>query len=498
MSTPSYNVATGVATALAGFRLPEQLGFGNVAAPVMFAANCTAGSWGRGELLPYGPIEILPGARVLQYAELVFEGLKAYRVGAAAWPNLFRPRDNWLRLTRSATRLSMQPVPEELFMQGLDAVAGACERLIPRRSSQSLYLRPFLFGTEASYQLRNSTSFRFMVIANPVEIYSTGPMRVAIERRDVRATAGGVGEAKAAANYAAALRASTAATARGYPMTLWLDAQEHRWLQELSGMNLFAVIGGELHTPELDGAILAGITRDSLIRLARHLGLTVHERRIALDELLAKLQTGECSELFACGTAAIVSPIGVLGEADGVEYAPRSVDVVAARLREALLAIQERRAADPFGWTRDVAPFEIAVRPAAGAVERGGAPWHAHVYYLPEERHRADALRERFVGLRESGAEPQLLFVGTLRDTQVGPHVVPQFEVHFTSDLVPTVESLVRESGLTTLVHPLTVDDLADHTTLGRWLGTPLPLDLSTLDPPGTNQGFARFGKSDF
>jgi branched-chain amino acid aminotransferase len=489
MTLPFYTVAPGVTTALAGFRLPDQLGFGNVAAPVMFAATFTNGQWGRGELLPYGPIGVLPGARVLQYAELVFEGLKAYRVGDAPWPNLFRPRENWLRLKRSAERLSMQPVPEDLFMQGLDAVAGACERLVPRRSTQSLYLRPFLFGTEASYQLRNSDSFRFIVIASPVEIYSSGAMRVAIERRDVRAVAGGVGEAKAAANYAAALRASTASGVRGYPMTLWLDAHEHRWLQELSGMNLFAVIGGELHTPALDGAILAGITRDSLITLARHAGLVVHERRMALDELLAQLQSGECSELFACGTAAIVSPIGVLGDADGREYAPRSVDVIAARLREALLAIQERRAPDPFGWTRDVAP---------SAVEPGDAPWHAHIYYQPGERTQAAAFRDRLARLLAAGSQPQLLFVGALRDTQAGPHVAAQFEVHFTAAEVAAVEALARDSGLTTLIHPLTADDLADHTTLGRWIGEPLPLDLTTLDPPGTNQGFARFGRTDF
>jgi branched-chain amino acid aminotransferase len=203
--------------------------------------------------------------------------------------------------------------------------------------------------------LRNSQSFRFMVIANPVEVYAAGPMRVAIERGDVRATAGGVGTAKASANYAASLRASSAAAARGCGMALWLDAQEHRYIQELSGMNLFAVIRGELHTPELDGAILPGITRDSLLALGRHRGLKMHERRIAIDELLEQVASGECSELLACGTAAIVSPIGAFVDIDGREYAPKRVDALAAELREALLAVQERRAPDPFGWTREVA-----------------------------------------------------------------------------------------------------------------------------------------------
>lgn len=364
----NYTVAPGVGAALKNFKLPEKLGFGSVAAPVMFSAEWSNGEWGRGELLPYGPIEILPGARALQYAELVFEGLKAYRVLAAAGAgttanaagaNLFRPRENWQRLARSAERLSMPVVPEALFFEAIDAVVGTCMGLIPSESGRALYLRPFLFGTEAGYLLRNSTTFRFMVIANPVEIYSSGPMRVAIERDDVRAAVGGVGTAKAAANYAASLRASNAAVARGLTVALWLDAREQRFIQELSGMNLFAVIGGELHTPALDGAILAGITRDSLITLARHLGFTVHERAMAIDELLAQIVSGECTEVFACGTAAILSPIGLLTDRDRHEYVPGYIDVVAARLREALLAIQERRAPDAFGWTRDVAPVNV-------------------------------------------------------------------------------------------------------------------------------------------
>ncbi len=359
---PNFAIAPGVSAALRAFELPEKLGFGLVSAPVMFSAEWSNGAWGRGELLPYGPIEILPGARALQYAELVFEGLKAYKVGetgSAARANLFRPRENYQRLERSAHRLSMPAVPEDLFFEAIEAIVGCCHRIIPRESGRSLYLRPFLFGTEAGYLLRNSTTFRFMVIANPVEIYSSGPMRVAIERDDVRAAVGGVGTAKASANYAASLRASNAAVARGLTVALWLDAREQRFIQELSGMNLFAVIRGELHTPALDGAILAGITRDSLITLGRHLGFKVHERAMVLDELLSQIVSGECTEVFACGTAAIVSPIGLLADRDQKEYVPIRVDSVAAQLREALLAIQERRAPDPFGWTRDVAPLAL-------------------------------------------------------------------------------------------------------------------------------------------
>ena len=158
----------------------------------------------RGRLQPYGPIELLPGARALQYAELVFEGMKAYRVGHSR-PNLFRPETNCKRLQRSAARMSMPAVPEALFFQGISAVTQACSPIMPTQSGRSLYLRPFLFGTESGYMLRNSRTFRFMVIGNPVESYASGPMQVVIERAEVRAAVGGIGEAKASANYAASL-----------------------------------------------------------------------------------------------------------------------------------------------------------------------------------------------------------------------------------------------------------------------------------------------------
>jgi branched-chain amino acid aminotransferase len=359
-----YDIAAGVAAALESFRLPERLGFGPVNAPVMFSVDWRDGRWGRGELLPYGPIEVWPGSRALQYAELVFEGLKAYRVGQSR-PNLFRPEQNCRRLERSALRLSMPVVPEPLFFQGIEAVTNACSPIMPTQSGRSLYLRPFLFGTESGYLLRNSVTFRFMVIANPVEAYASGAMNVAIERADVRAAVGGIGAAKAAANYAASLRASSGAVARGRTVALWLDGAEHRYIQELSGMNVFAVIDGGLHTPELDGAILPGITRDSLLTLARSLGYQTYERRMAIDEVLEGIENGRCSEVFACGTAAIVSPIAVLADSEGREYKPARTDEVAKRLREALLAIQERRAPDPFGWTREVTPareLEYAAR----------------------------------------------------------------------------------------------------------------------------------------
>ena len=349
----SFKIHDGVDAAVARFELPETLGFGIVLAPVMYSATWEGGSWGQRELLPYGPIEIVPGARALHFAEQVFEGMKAYRVGQPN-ANLFRPKSNYARLSRSAARLSMPIVPEEIFMEGIEAVTAACTNVIPDASGTSLYLRPFLLGTEPGYAVRASSMARFMVIANPTEVYSTGAMKVMIERKDIRAAAHGTGSAKTGANYAASLRASSVAVANGYTVALWLDPVTGENIEELSGMNLFAVIDGELHTPALNDSILPGITRDSLIQLAPRLGFRVVERAMPIAELLADIASGRCSEVFACGTAAIVTPIGEIGDLGGASSKPPVVNEVAKTLREALLGIQERRAPDPFGWVTEV------------------------------------------------------------------------------------------------------------------------------------------------
>jgi branched-chain amino acid aminotransferase len=331
-----------------------------VLAPVMYSATYEDGRWSQGELLPYGPIEILPGARALHFAEQAFEGMKAYRVGRPL-ANLFRARDNYARFKRSAERIAMKPVPEALFFAGIEAVVGACTAIVPSKSGQSLYVRPFLFGTEPGYAVRASNTARFMVIANPSEAYAAGAMKVLIERQQVRAAKGGVGLAKTGANYAASLLATTRAIEHGYHVALWLDPVSRQNIEELSGMNLFAVIGEELHTPALNDSILPGVTRDSLIRLARDMGWPVVERTMPIETLLSQLASGECRELFACGTAAIVCPISVIGDADGRQYQPAVIDDRARILRERLLAIQEKRAPDPYGWTMEVAPLERAL-----------------------------------------------------------------------------------------------------------------------------------------
>ncbi|MCC7411101.1 MAG: branched-chain amino acid aminotransferase [Gammaproteobacteria bacterium] len=349
-----------VVTAAGDFVVPEPLGFGRCLAPVVFLADYQDGQWGRGRLLPYGPLGLDPAAKVLHYAQVVFEGLKAYHVGGSR-PMLFRPEMNWRRMNRSAARMMMPALPRDLFMDGLLAVTACSEPYIPRASGRSLYLRPALFATQPTLDPAPSTTFTFMVVASPSEALASGPLRVVVERTGARAVAGGTGDVKVSGNYGAALHATAVAAQSGFDQPLWLDAISHRYIEELSVMNFFAVVDGALHTPELNGTILPGVTRDSILALARLEGLRVHERLMDVDELLQMIRSGRCTEAFACGTAIIVGSIGLIGEHDGrLCPLPEPEGPHAGRLRERLLGIQEGREPDPFAWTHTVAPLDTS------------------------------------------------------------------------------------------------------------------------------------------
>ena len=316
----------------------------------MYRAEFRNGDWGAGELLPYAPLRIDPAATVLQYAQQAFEGLKAYRVTQAT-PTLFRPELNYFRLLQSSRRMCMPAVPPAMFAEALSQVTMALADFIPGGSGQSLYLRPFLMGTGPCLAVKSSDAFTFLLIASPSDTYFSKPIRVMVEREDCRAAVGGTGADKVGGNYAASLQATTQCIELGFDQPLWLDPAARRNVEELSGMNLVAVIDGEIHTPLLGGSILPGVTRDSLLQLARHQGLRVVERAIPIDELLNDIASGRCSEFFACGTAAIVCPIAAIGEKDGSMVELQGVGQVAEQLRAAILDIQEGRSADPFAWT---------------------------------------------------------------------------------------------------------------------------------------------------
>jgi branched-chain amino acid aminotransferase len=334
---------------LGGYRLPDDLGFGRELAPVMYRAEHREGRWTAGGLVPYAPIAINPAATILHYAQQAFEGLKAYRVGQPG-PELFRPELNYARLLRSSGRMCMPPLPADLFVDALSQVTVSLADHIPGGSGQSLYLRPFLMGTGPCLAVKSSDVFTFLLIASPSDAYFSKPIRVMVERHHCRAAVGGTGADKVAGNYAASLQATTRCSELGFDQPLWLDPAERQYVEELSGMNLVAVIDGALHTPLLSGSILPGVTRDSLLQLARLQGLEVVERAIPVDELLDDIAAGRCTELFACGTAAIVCPIAAVGEEDGSAVGLAERGRVANQLRAAILDIQEGRADDPFGW----------------------------------------------------------------------------------------------------------------------------------------------------
>ncbi len=342
-----------ITAALADFSAPDSLGFGKVKSPVMYRVDYRDGAWQQGRAIPYQNIEIDPAAKVLHYAQEVFEGLKAYKIDAPR-ANFFRPLDNHERINFSARRMCMPEIPSELFMEGISVVTALSESLIPTSSGQSLYLRPFMIGLTATLGMGPSTEYAFIVIASPSEAYHAGEMKVLIEREGCRAALGGTGAAKTGGNYAAATQSAQRTQSLGYHQSLWLDPGSMKNIEELSGMNFFALIDDKLHTPRLTPSFLRGITRDSVIQLARHLGYDVVERTMPIEELLADIKSGSCIEAFACGTAAIVSPISVIAEADGTAYELAQSDQLAAELRNGLLGIQERRAEDPFGWTREV------------------------------------------------------------------------------------------------------------------------------------------------
>lgn len=344
------NVHPGVLAAIESFELPEELGFGHTLAPIMYRLDYANGVWGEGQLLTYAEISIDPAAKILHYAQVVFEGLKAYR-GEHAQTRLFRPQMNAGRINRSGARMLMPELPESLFIEGLCAVSAYAGPLIPRLPGQSLYLRPLMFGTQSALGFATSDSYTFLVIASPSGAFVTGSLRVVVEREGTRAARGGTGGVKASGNYGASLQTTVAASDSGFNQPLWLDAREHKYIEELSAMNFFAMVDGVLHTPELSGTILPGVTRDSVITLAGDLGIPVREGKLAIDTLLQQIRSKQCTEAFACGTAATIAPISVIGEKDSTIYElPEASGPVANKLRDELLNIQEGRVPDRFNW----------------------------------------------------------------------------------------------------------------------------------------------------
>lgn len=345
-----------VTALLEQYALPSPLGFGLELAPIMYRADYMNGAWQAGQLIPFGEVGINPAATCVQFGQQCFEGMKAYRVDQSE-PELFRPDMNYARFTRSAKRLCMPPPPPELFADALSQLTETLAPFIPDGSGQSLYLRPTLLGLDHTFAVKSSDHFCFLLLASPSDAYYAAPITVMIERDQSRAAKGGTGAVKVGGNYASSLAATSKSVSAGFDQPLWLDAATHQNVEELSGMNIMAVVNGELHTPALSGTILPGITRASLMELADAENMLVVERIMPIDALIKDIKSGACTEIFAVGTAAIVAPIAEIGEANGTRITLPHIGQTAGKLKAALLGIQEGRAPDSFGWmvgTRDI------------------------------------------------------------------------------------------------------------------------------------------------
>lgn len=348
--TPAPTDQKNVTALLREYALPSPLGFGQELAPIMYRADYMDGTWQAGQLTPFGEVNINPAATCVQFGQQCFEGMKAYKV-AHKKPTLFRPEANYERFSRSAARLGMPPPTPELFADALSQLVTAFEAFIPGGSGQSLYLRPTLLGLDNTFAVKSSERFCFLLLASPSDVYYGDPIKIMIERTHSRAAKGGTGAEKVGGNYAASLLATKRCIEAGFDQPLWLDAATHSEVEELSGMNFMAVINDELHTPALSGTILPGVTRDSILCIAKSMGIRVVERTMPVANLLTDIINGSCSELFSCGTAAIVCPISEIGDVGGARMALPETGKLAIKLRGALLDIQEGRADDPFDWT---------------------------------------------------------------------------------------------------------------------------------------------------
>ncbi len=337
-------------------------GFGRYFTDHMVTVRWTEGrGWHDAELVPYAPIPLDPAVMVLHYGQSIFEGLKAYR-HADGSIKLFRPWENARRFQRSAHRLAMPELPEELFLDAIDALVQADAAWVPTEPDTSLYLRPFMFATEVGLGVRPADSYLFMLIAAPAGAYFKGgvkPVTVWLSEEYTRAAPGGTGEAKCAGNYAASLVAQAEAATKGCDQVVWLDAVEHRFVEEMGGMNLYFVRGSgadaRIMTPALTGTLLPGVTRDSLLTLAADLGYGAEEGRISTDEWRAGNASGEITEVFACGTAAVITPVGaVRSHSHDWTVGDGQPGPVTMRLRQALLDLQTGAVPDTHGWLRPV------------------------------------------------------------------------------------------------------------------------------------------------
>ena len=336
----------------------SNLGFGDILTDHMFLMNYEKGKgWLNPRIEPYHALAIDPAAMAIHYGQEVFEGLKAYR-GKDGSIYLFRARENYVRMNRSAARLCMPEVEIDFVMEGMKKLILLDREWVPRSPGTSLYIRPTMLATEPHLGVRPATAYLFFIIIGPVGAYykeGLNPVKIYVEDKYIRAALGGIGEAKTAGNYAASLLAAEEAKKKGFTQVLWLDAAHRKYIEEVGTMNMFFVIDNEVITAPLTGSILPGVTRDSVIRIVKGWGLKVTEKSLAIDELLSAAGDGRLKEAFGTGTAAVISPVGQITY-KGKDYivAGGKMGDLSQGLYNEIVAIQYAEKADPYGWREKI------------------------------------------------------------------------------------------------------------------------------------------------
>ena len=328
----------------------ENLPFGKYFTDHMLEADFEGGEWKNVEIKPYQPLLLYPSVVALHYGQAIFEGIKAYKdqKGEAF---IFRPHDNFRRFNISAQRMQMPTIPEEIFIEGMRQLIALDKNWIPQRHDYSLYIRPLMFASDEVIGVKPSENYKFVIMLSPTGPYYSAPMRIYVEEKYVRAVEGGVGYAKTAGNYAAAMYATAQAKKQGYDQVLWTDAFEHKYVHECGTMNVFFVIGDKALTPELDsGTILDGVTRASVITLLKEMGYNVEERPVSILEIIDAYKSGTPVEAFGAGTAATISPIKELKYKDFVMHFDVDKWKTAPAIKTTMSEIREGRREDKYNW----------------------------------------------------------------------------------------------------------------------------------------------------
>ena len=324
--------------------------FGKFFTDHMLEVDYEDGEWKNVEIKPYQPLLLAPSLAALHYGQAIFEGIKAYK-SPDGEAYIFRPFDNFTRFNISAERMQMPTVPEEIFIEGMRKLIEMDKSWIPQTTDHSLYIRPFMFSTDEMIGVKPSDTYKFMIICSPTGPYYNVPMRIYVEEKYVRAVPGGVGYAKNAGNYGAAMHPTALAKKNGYDQVLWTDAFEHKYVQECGAMNVFFIIGDTAITPALDeGTILKGVTRDSVMTILEDMGIKVESRQLHIDEIVQAYKAGELKEVFGSGTAATISLIKELKYRENDMIFDVNTWKIAPEVKRRLNGIREGNLPDTHGW----------------------------------------------------------------------------------------------------------------------------------------------------